>query len=66
MKTFLYNIINSFKYQIILKTIYRIAENRNEVISEPNIYKRKKKLIDFLMRKGFENDLIFKTVNDIV
>jgi regulatory protein len=49
-----------------LKTIYRIAENRNEVISEPNIYKRKKKLIDFLMRKGFENDLIFKTVNDIV
>jgi regulatory protein len=49
-----------------LKTIYRITENRNEVISEPNIYKRKKKLIDFLMRKGFENDLIFKTVNDVV
>ena len=49
-----------------LKTIYRITENRNEVISEPNIYKRKKKLIDFLMRKGFENDLIYKTVNEIV
>jgi regulatory protein len=49
-----------------LKTIYRITENRNEVISEPNIYKRKKKLIDFLMRKGFENDLIYKTVNDVV
>ena len=26
-----------------LETIYRITENRNEVISEPNIYKRKKK-----------------------
>ena len=25
-----------------------------------------KKLIDFLMRKGFENDLIYKTVNEIV
>lgn len=49
-----------------LKTIYRITENRNEVISEPNIYKRKKKLIDFLMRKGFENDLIYRTVNDVV
>jgi len=49
-----------------LQTIYRITENRNNVISEPNIYKRKKKLIDFLMRKGFENDLIFKTVNEIV
>ena len=49
-----------------LKTIYRITENRNDVISEPNIYKRKKKLIDFLMRKGFENDLIYKTVNEVV
>jgi regulatory protein len=49
-----------------LKTIYRITENRNDVISEANIYKIKKKLIDFLMRKGFENDLIFKTVNDIL
>ncbi|MCI2229263.1 RecX family transcriptional regulator [Polaribacter sp. MSW13] len=49
-----------------ISTIYRISENRNEVISEPNIYKRKKKLIDFLMRKGFENGLIFKTVNDII
>ena len=49
-----------------LKTLYSITENRNEVISEPNVYKRKKKLIEFLMRKGFENDLIFKTVNEIL
>ena len=49
-----------------LKTIYRITENRNEVISEPNPYKRKKKLVDFLMRKGFENELIFKTVNEVL
>lgn len=49
-----------------LETIYRITENRNQVISESNIFKRKKKLIDFLIRKGFENDLIYKTVNDIV
>ena len=49
-----------------IKTIYRITEKRNEVISEPNIYKRKKKLIDFLMRKGFENELIFKVVGEVV
>jgi len=49
-----------------IETIYRITENRNNVISEPNEFKRKKKLIDFLMRKGFENELIFKTVNEIV
>lgn len=49
-----------------LKTIYRITENRNEVISETNIYKRKQKLIGFLMRKGFENELIYKVVNEVV
>jgi regulatory protein len=49
-----------------IATIYRVTENRNNVISEPNTYKRKKKLIDFLMRKGFENELIFKTVNEVV
>jgi regulatory protein len=49
-----------------IATIYRVTENRNNVISEPNTYKRKKKLIDFLMRKGFESELIFKTVNEVV
>jgi regulatory protein len=49
-----------------IKTIYRITENRNNLTSETNTYKRKKKLIDFLMRKGFENELIFKTVNEVV
>lgn len=49
-----------------IETIYRITENRNKVIKETNDYKRKKKLIDFLMRKGFESDLIYKTVNEVV
>lgn len=48
-----------------LKTIYSITENRNNIIKEVNTYKRKQKLIDFLMRKGYESDLIFKTVNEI-
>ncbi|MGB0890945.1 MAG: regulatory protein RecX, partial [Flavobacteriaceae bacterium] len=49
-----------------LKTIYRITENRNEVINEVNVYKRKQKLIGFLMRKGFENELVYKVVNEVV
>ena len=49
-----------------LATIYRITENRNAVISESNIYKRKKKLIDFLLRKGYETELIYKTVNEVI
>jgi len=49
-----------------IATIYNITENRNAVISETNIYKRKQKLIGFLMRKGFENELIYKVVNEMV
>lgn len=49
-----------------LDTIYKITEKRNEIISETNIYKRKRKLIDFLLRKGYETELIYKTVNEIL
>ena len=48
-----------------IATIYRITEKRNEVISETDLYKRKRKLIDFLMRKGFENELINKVVAEV-
>lgn len=49
-----------------LQTIYNITEKRNESINETNPYKRKKKLIDFLLRKGYENELIYKTVNEVL
>lgn len=64
-----YNIKTALKEideQEYLATIYRISENRNQVISETNQYKRKQKLVDFLMRKGFESELIYKVVNEII
>jgi len=64
-----YNIKTALKEideQAYLNTIYSITEKRSTSISETNNYKKKKKLIDFLMRKGFENELIFKTVNDVL
>jgi len=64
-----YNIktaLKEIKEDEYIATIYRITENRNAVISEPNQYKRKKKLVDYLMRKGFENELIFKVVEETI
>jgi regulatory protein len=64
-----YNIKTALKEideQEYIATIYRITENRNDVISESNHYKRKKKLVDFLMRKGFESNLIFKVVDEVI
>jgi regulatory protein len=48
------------------KTIVEITAKRNKLINEPDIYKRKKKLTDYLIRKGYEYDLIFKTIKDIL
>lgn len=64
-----YNIKSALKEideEEYLKTVFEITEKRNESISETNQYKRKKKLIDFLLRKGYETDLIFKTVTEVL
>ncbi len=64
-----YNIKKALKEideQEYVATIYKITEKRSSVISETNAYKKKRKLIDFLMRKGFENELIFKTVDAVL
>ncbi len=49
-----------------LISIYTITERKNKLISETDVLKRKKKLIDFLLRKGYESDLIYKVVGEIV
>lgn len=49
-----------------IKKIYEITEKRNELISEENKFKRKKKLVDYLLYRGFETDLIFKTIDDVL
>lgn len=64
-----YNIKSALKeidQEEYLKTIFEITERRNATIKESNHYKRKKKLIDFLLRKGYETDLIFRTVDDVL
>ncbi len=49
-----------------ISVLYELAEKKNNSISEPNVFKRKKKLINFLQYRGFEMDLIYKVVNEIV
>ena len=64
-----YNIKTALKEiddEAYLETIYSITEKRNQLITESNPYKRKQKLIGFLHRKGFEMDLIYKTVDQVL
>lgn len=44
----------------------QIAKKRHALIKEPNSYKKMKKLADYLLRKGFESNLVFEKVNELV
>lgn len=64
-----YNINTALKEideSLYLDTVLKIAEKRNELINESNTNKRKKKLTDFLIRKGYEYDLIYTTIANVV
>ena len=49
-----------------LKSLYEIAEKKLERIDEPNAFKKKGKLADHLLRKGYETSLVFNCVNDLI
>ncbi|MDQ2719238.1 MAG: RecX family transcriptional regulator [Bacteroidota bacterium] len=48
------------------KTFQKIAEQKLKTLqSEKNIFIRKRKLQDFLLQKGFENEMVKEAVNNI-
>jgi regulatory protein len=64
-----YNIKTALKEideQEYIATLYELVEKKNESIFESNIYKRKKKIIDFLRYRGWESSLIYEAVNEVV
>ncbi len=48
------------------KALYTIAEKKLEKISEPNVFKKKKKLADHLLRRGYEAPLVYDCVNTLL
>jgi regulatory protein len=46
-------------------TIKKIASLKNNTIKEPNSFKKKKKLYDYLYRKGFESNLIQDAISKL-
>ncbi len=51
--------------EMYIKTLEDITIKRFELINESNVYKKRKKLTDYLMRKGFENNLIYEAVSEV-
>ena len=64
-----YNIKNAMKeideesYQ---KTLLELAEKKYELLKNEQYLVRKKKTMDFLLQRGFEQDVIIRALNEIV
>ncbi len=46
------------------KTLELLVQKKKDIIKEENFYKKKKKIYDFLFRKGYETNLINEILND--
>ena len=48
-----------------LSNFYALAERKWQNITESSLDKKKRKWVDFLMRKGYESNLIFDLLKDL-
>lgn len=48
-----------------LETFHNLAERHWEAIRETNTLKKRKKFCDYLLRRGFESNLVFEKVKDL-
>lgn len=47
------------------KTLDKVAEKHWETIKENNIQKKKKKFCDYLLRKGWESNLVYEKLKEL-
>lgn len=63
-----YNITSALKEideEEYIKTLYNLIEKKNASVSETNHFKRKKKIADYLLYRGFESNLIYEALKTI-
>lgn len=47
-----------------IETLYALSSQKWENTKESNFYKKKKKVADFLLRKGYESNLIYEALSE--
>ena len=58
------NALKAIDHDDYLKAILSAAEKKSKTIQEKDAYKRKYKLVSYLLGKGFENDLILEVLKN--
>lgn len=64
-----YNIILGLKEiddEIYLETLNILAKKRLEQLTETNIFKKRKKLADYLLYRGWENTLVYEITKKLL
>ncbi len=63
------SLINKALFEITpeeyLNTFHTLAERHWETMRETNALKKRKKFCDYLLRKGFESDLVYSKLKDL-
>ncbi|WP_299001554.1 regulatory protein RecX [uncultured Tenacibaculum sp.] len=63
-----YNIKSALKEideEEYIKTLYELVEKKNASVTETNYFKRKKKIADYLLYRGFESNLVYEALKTI-
>ena len=47
------------------ETLEQIGRKRFELVREANVFKKRKKVSDFLLRKGFESNKVYEVIKDL-
>ena len=42
-----------------------MSKKRFESVREPNVFKKRKKVADFLLRKGFESNKVYEVLREL-
>lgn len=48
------------------KTLQQLLKKKNALISEPNLFKKRNKLAQYAIGRGFEPDLVWRTLKEIL
>ncbi|WBX77079.1 regulatory protein RecX [Tenacibaculum ovolyticum] len=63
-----YNIKTALKEineQEYITTLYELVAKKDKLVREENVFKRKKKIADYLLYRGFESNLVYEVINAI-
>lgn len=60
------NALTEIDQQKYTSTLYELAEKKLKLLKEPDKFKKKRKLADFLLRKGYESNLVYEVTNELL